>query len=71
MHIEMIVVEPFEEFRINKGYIPKPIWKSLSGLCSVRFITENGEIYKLPLGIYVRLKLEGTAYIPGIYINNN
>jgi hypothetical protein len=70
MHIEMIINKPFEEYRIIKGCIPDPIWKSLSGLCSVKFITEDGEIYNLPLDAYVRLKLEGIAYIPGIYINN-
>jgi hypothetical protein len=70
MHIEMIINEPWEEYRIIKGYIPEPIWKYLAGLCSVKFITEDDEIYKLPLYAYVRLKLEGTAYIQSFYINN-
>jgi hypothetical protein len=70
MHIEMIIYEPWEEYGIIKGYVPEPIWKYLAGLCSVKFITEDGEIYKLPLYAYVRLKLEGKAYIEPFYINN-
>jgi hypothetical protein len=70
MHIEMIINEPWEEYRIIKGYVPEPIWKNLAGLCSVKFITEDGEIYKLPLYAYGRLKLEGKAYISNFYINN-
>jgi hypothetical protein len=63
MRVEMIISEPFEEFEIIKGYIPEPIWKAWSGLCSVRFITEGGREHRLPAGIYFRLKLQGEAEI--------
>jgi len=63
-------IYPNLKHRIIKGYIPEPIWKNLAALCSGKFITEDGEIYKLPLYTYVRLKLEGKAYISNFYINN-
>jgi hypothetical protein len=63
MRVEMIISEPFEEFEIIKGAIPEPIWKAWSGLCSVRFIAEGGREFRLPAGVYFRLKLQNEADI--------
>jgi hypothetical protein len=63
MRIEFIVSEPFEDFEIIKGYIPEPLWRAWSGLFSVLFISEDGRRFRLPAGVYFKLKFYGKASI--------
>jgi len=63
MRIKFVVSEPFEDFEIIKGHIPEPWWRAWSGLFSVLFISEDGRRFRLPAGVYLKLKLYGKASI--------
>ncbi|WP_448593696.1 hypothetical protein [Thermoflexus hugenholtzii] len=63
MRIEMVVSEPFEDFEVIKGNIEEPLWRAWSGIFSVLFISEDGRQFKLPAGVYCKLKIYGEASV--------